>query len=197
MSLGPKATSVKVDGTPDDFQIPLAYHGEAEPGGATRLVVSVPTDRLAEVHRALIGNLKGPFGLLYRQKIDRRAVAQGKTPNQGLPPTDRVALELEPERLFAALNDHAPLIYHDARHEFWVRGDQGAQVIMDDDAIVYCYPDDPSFRDILEALGVAERPEQNVSNRDYVKHWFLAEADGHEDGLIADLGLQAVPHRKG
>ena len=53
MSLGPKATSVKVDGTPDDFQIPLAYHGEAEPGGATRLVVSVPTDRLAEVHRAL------------------------------------------------------------------------------------------------------------------------------------------------
>ena len=112
---GPKATSVQVDGSPDDFAIPLAYHGEAEPGGATRLVVSAPTNRLYEVHTALLSNLVGPLGLLYRQKVDRRSVAEGKTPTQGLPPTDRVSLELAPERLFAALKDHGPLVYHDAR----------------------------------------------------------------------------------
>ena len=68
--------------------------------------------------------------------------------------------------------------------------------VMDQDGVLYCYPDDPSFRDVLEAAGVHERSVQTLADRDYVKHWFHAECDEHEAGLMQDLGLQEVPHRK-
>lgn len=186
-----KATSVTVEGEEDGFVIEPGYRGEVDPRGSTRLVVSVPREDLPRVHRALLGVLEPPLGLLYRQKIDRRAPRP-----DGAPPRDFVALELPRGDLLDALEGAETLLYDDARAEIWVRGRHGDQVILDTDALVYAYPDDPAFRDVLTAAGVPVKRVTTMSERDYVKHWFRAQADAQEDALLGALGAAEVPHRK-
>lgn len=190
-ALGPKATSVTLEGEDDGFVIEPGYRGESDHQGTTRLVASVPTERLAEVHHALLGALGEPFGVLYRQKVDR----QNPRPN-GAPPKDFVGLELPRDRVLTALTHAAPLVYHDARCEVWVRGRHGDQVVLDADGVLYAYPDDPAFRDALDAVGLPERQVPIMADRDYVKHWFHASNDPLEDALIAALGLTPIAPRR-
>jgi len=187
--LGPKATSVTQEGAPDDFVIEAGYRGEDDGRGTTRIVASVPTERLASVHAQLVRALGTPVGVLYRQKVDRR----DPKPN-GAPPRDFIALELPADVVLEALSEAAPLVYHDARCEVWLRGRLGDQVVLDADGVLYCYPDDPAFRDALDACGVPVREVPTMADRDYVKHWFHAENDALEDALVARLGLTEVPH---
>lgn len=189
-TLGPKATSVTKEGEPDDFVIEAGYRGEADHQGTTRIVASIPTARLAEVHAAMVGGLVEPLGLLYRQKVNRL----DPKPN-GAPPRDFVALELTRARLLAALSEAASLVYHDARCEVWIRGRHGDQVVLDTDGVLYAYPDDPTFRDALDNCGIPVRQVPTLTDRDYVKQWYHAENDERERALITALGLSEVPHR--
>ena len=186
-----KAQSVTVEGEPDGWTPEPAYHGELDPRGPTRLVASVPPSHLPEVHQALLRCLQPPLSVLYRQKVNRR----DPKPN-GAPPRDYVALQLSDEHVLKAVAEHAALVYEDARAELWVRDNLNAQVVLDTEGLLFAYPDDPSFRDALDNAGVPEAASQTLAERDYVKHWYHAEADVHEDGLMANLGLQEVPHRK-
>ncbi|MBW1878297.1 MAG: hypothetical protein JRJ84_08050 [Deltaproteobacteria bacterium] len=188
----PKASSVRQDGEPDDFCIGSGFWGERDPGGTTRLVVSVPPERLGALHQVLVGALQAPLGLLYRQVVDRRNPRP-----QGAPPRDQVALELPTERVLAVLQRYAPLVYHDARGEYWLRGALGEQIVLDGDGLLFCYPDDPAFRDVLEAAGLAEGKLETLQDRDYVKHCFHAECDALEDRMVSELGLTEVVPRKG
>lgn len=185
-----RAASVTKEGEPDGWTPEPGYHGELDPRGQTRLVVSVPPDQLPTVHRALIASLSPRLGLLYRQKVDRRNPRP-----QTAPPVDHVGLDLDPGLVHQALEAHAPLVYGDARAEIWIRGRLGEQVVLDIDGVIFCYPDDPAFRDALDAIGVPDRSVQHLGERDYVKHWYHAACDAHEDGLRTDLGLQQVAHR--
>jgi len=187
-----KAESVTPDGDDDGFTIALAYHGEMTPNGDTRLVASAPPRDLQRLHTCLVAALAPPLNFLYRQKVDR---ADPKP--QGSPPRDFVALDLPAERVEAALSDASSLVYHDARCEIWIRGALGEQVILDTDGMIFCYPDDPSFRDALDAAGLPDENFDGMDKRDYVKQWFHAENDDIEQSLIAFLRLQEVPHRRG
>ena len=193
---GPKAQSVTSDGSEDGWEMQAGWRAEADPSGATRIAAAVPTAELLGVHLALVRCLSAPVGMLYRQKVDRRAVAQGATPPQGAPPRDFVSLELPPGQVLAALEKHTDVVHHDARCEVWVRGKLGDQVVLDTDGMLFAYPDDPAFRQALEAEGVPGADVETIESRDYVKHWFHADADAAEDGLVSDLQLQEVPHRK-
>lgn len=188
---GPKATSVTVDGAEDGFVPEAGWEAEMTPRGDTRLVVSVPHGDLPAVHAALIAALSPPLGLLYRQEVDRRNPRP-----QGAPPRDLVALDLPADRVIAALGEAAPLVYGDARCEVWIRGRMGEQVVLDHDGLIYVYPDDPAFRDAVQAAGVPGRDVVTMAERDYVKHWFHAENDALEDALIASLRLTEVPLRR-
>lgn len=190
-----KATSVTVEGDDDGWEAPRAFHGEMSLDAGTRLIVSVPAADLGQVHRALIDALAGPLSFLYRQKIDRRAVASGETPATTMPSRDFLALDLDKDEVRDALAACADLVYHDARGEFWIRGGSGEQLVLDADGLVFCYPDDPSFRDVLASHDIEERDVQTVADRDFVKHWFHAEADEAEDRLIGGLRLLEVPNR--
>jgi len=186
-----KAISVTIEGEPDGWSPEACYHGELDPRGPTRLVASVPADQLPRVHEALIRCLQPPLSVLYRQKVDRR----NPKPN-GAPPRDFVALQLSDDHVLSAITKHSMIVYGDARAELWVRDNLNAQVVLDQDGMLFAYPDDPSFRDALDGAGVPEATHQTMAERDYVKHWFHAEADAHEDGLMENLGLQEVPHRR-
>lgn len=182
-----RAQSVTQSGEPDGYEPPLAWGPERTPTGETRIVVSVPPGELPRVHQALLGALQPPLGVLYRQKVDR----QDPKP-QGAPAVDHLALELPPGRVRTALEACAGVVYHDARSELWIRGDLGEQLVLDQDGLLYLYPDDPSFRDALASAGVPESEAQTLAERDYVKHWFHAEHDPEEADLIARLGLTRV-----
>ncbi len=187
----PKAVSVTQTGDADGWTPAPGFYPEITPRGDTRLTASVPVERLAEVHAALVRAVAEPLSFLYRQKIDRASPRP-----QGAPPRDFVALGLPAERALAALAEAGPLVYGDARCEVWIRGALGEQVVLDEDGLLYTYPDDPSFRDALTALGIPEEDVDTISDRDYVKHWFHATNDALEAGLIASLGLAEVPHRR-
>lgn len=187
---GPKAESVLATGEPDGWQPEPAYFGEVDPSGDSRLVASVGTDALAATHAALLGALTAPLSLLYRLVIDRRAPRP-----QGAPPRDFVAVELPSGRVAAALEDHGDAVYHDARAEVWVRDAAHRQVVLDQDGVLYAYPDHPDFRAALAGCGLQERQVETLAGRDYVKHWFHVEADAHEDGIVAALGLSEMPPR--
>lgn len=188
---GPKAESVQRDGTPDGWQIAPGWLSEATPTGESRIVVSVPTERLPAVHAALVRAMGGPLGFLYRQEIDR------KNPRpQGSPPKDFVGLNLPADRVLTALVEAAPLVYSDARCEIWIRGPRGDQIVLDHDGLLYCYPDDPGFRDVLQREEIPPEDVQTMADRDYVKHWFRAELDPIEESLISSLRLTAVPARR-
>ncbi len=183
---GPKATSVTAEGADDGFVVSPGWTAEATPAGDTRIVASVPLDDLQRVHATLVSALAPPLGFLYRQEVDR------KNPRpQGSPARDHVSLDLGPSRVLAALDRCAPLVYSDARCEIWIRGRLGEQVVLDHDGLLFCYPDDPSFRAALEQAGVPAVDVETLHERDYVKHWFRAEADPLEDELARMLGLSA------
>jgi hypothetical protein len=182
--MGPKAMSVTESGEDDGFVPEPGWMVEMTPDGETRLVVSVPVGDLARVHAALATALAPPISVLYRQKIDRAE----KRPHDA-PARDHVAVGLPLDRVMDALQAAAPLVYHDARGEFWLRGKRGEQLILDQDGLMFCYPDDPAFREALAEAGVPGRDVTTIADRDYVKHWFHAEADASEAQLLATLHL--------
>ena len=183
----PRAVSVTQAGEPDGFEIVAGYHAEVDFSGTTRLMLSVPTAFLERVHRDLVKQLDPPLGLLYRQKVDRRSPRP-----EGAPPVDFVSLELRPQRVLDALAACAGLVYHDARAEIWVRGRGGEQVILDPDGVLFCYPDDPSFRDVARMYGLSDGKVETLLERDYVRHHFDAANDALEDRLIEILGLERM-----
>jgi hypothetical protein len=191
MLTNPKAESVTKDGVSDGWTVQAGFHGERELGGPTRLLVSVPTAHLSRVHHDLVRACKPPLSVLYRQKVDRRNPGP-----EGAPPRDFLALELDHDTVVAALNECANLAYHDARCEIWVRGRRNEQVILDSDGLLYCYPDDPTFRDVAMRHGLAEGEVETLIERDYVKHWYHAENDVDERAFIDGLGLtEMAPQR--
>lgn len=184
---GPKATSVTEQGAEDGFQIGLGWERQVGNAGDTRLLVSVPTERVAEVHLGLLEALQPPLALLYRRCVDRL----DPKPN-GTPPEDFLAHELTLAEITAALRRAGDLIWHDARCEVWVRGLMGEQVILDQDGLLYAYPDDPSFRGVLDQLGVPEQHVEVMLDRDYVKHHYHATCDPLEQALLRELYLVPV-----
>ena len=189
---GPKAVSVSPDGQADGWEPTAGWFAEITPVGDTRLTVSVPADRLTKVHGALLRALTPPVSVLYRQKVNRRDPKP-----QGSPPRDFVARDVDLGRVVEACQTAGGLLYGDARCELWIQGELGERLILDEDGMLFAYPDDPAFRDALSLEGIPEQQVELISERDYVKHWFRAECDALEDGLVASLGLTEVPHRKG
>lgn len=182
-NLPAKAVSVTRDGQPDGYVPPTHYTPQVLDGGFTRLLVSLPPERLEEVHRALFEALTPPLKVAYQQLTDRQKGVQ-------LPkPRALVAVELPRDRVRAALQDHRHLVYHDGRHQLWIRGADGEQLVMEEVGVIYMYPDDPSFRAVLESQGVLEGRGETLDVRDYVRVTFDASCDGEEDALIHDLGL--------
>lgn len=181
--LPPKAQSVTREGEPDGF-VPHSFHQpQVLQGGFTRLLVSVPQARLETVHRALIAALEPPLKVAYQQLTDRRAGIQ-------LPkPRSLVAVELPRDRVLAAMERYRRLVYHDGRHQLWIRGAAGEQVVLEEVGVIYVYPDDPSFRSVLVAAGVAEGEGETLAERDYIKVTFDAACDTEEDLLHHELGL--------
>ncbi|MEN0061870.1 MAG: hypothetical protein AAGA48_06935 [Myxococcota bacterium] len=193
---GPKAVSVLESGEDDGWVPKPGWYPEMTPQGETRLTVSVGHQRLPAVHQALVRAMPAPLSVLYRQRIDRSAVEQGKTPPQGQPPRDFVAVSLSTDTVIAALQAAADLVYGDARNEVWVRSAQHDQLVLDEDGVVYVYPDDPVFRDALRAESLPEHDVDTMHDRDYVKHWFRPECDAQETAFLTTLGLTEVPHRR-
>jgi len=183
----PKAESVTEKGEGDGWQVPAAFFQQHDPSGPTRLVVSVPTAYLNQVFYSFVRALGSSVSVLYRQKVDRV-----KPRPQGAPPRDFLALEVEPEVAVAAFQECEDLLFHDARHELWLRGRRNEQLILDSDGLIYLYPDDPSFRDICRGFGLVEGRVPTIMDRDYVKQWYHAENDVQEQALIAGLGLRAM-----
>lgn len=189
--LGPKAESVFENGEPDGWSVVEGWQAQRDDNGTTRVMVAVRHERLAAVHRALVECLAPPLSFLYRQKVDRN-----KPGKAGDPPRDFVALMLEPSEVLSALSTAGGLLYHDARCEIWIRGGLGDQIVLDTDGLLFCYPYDPAFREVLKSFGVESVEElQTIAHRDYVKHWFHASCDAEEDALIDELTLSEVPHR--
>ncbi len=181
--LPPKAISVTKDGQPDDWLAPRGVRAQVAPDGTTRLVISVPSSELAEVHLALLAALSEPISFRYLQLTDRRT---GQLPK----PRNLVVMDVPLDRVRAALVARPELVWHDGRHQLWLRGNFGEQVVLDELGVLYCYPDDPSFRDAL--AGVPLGPAVGLDGRDYVKVNFLAEADLQEASLVDALNLLEV-----
>lgn len=174
MSMSPKAVSVDANGEPDGFEPESGWEAMVIPGGYTRLAVSVTQADMGRVHRALVANLNPPLRVLYVQLTDRLAG------NQLDPPRRFVALDVRPEVLDAALEAYAPLIYQDGRHQLWVQGRGEDKVILEETGVMYVYPDDPLFRDVLATNGIPEQKQETMADRDYVRVNFLAEGDAME-----------------
>ena len=126
-------------------------------------------------------------GVLYRQFVDRR----NPGPNNA-PPTDYVGLDLARDTVVEVLAETENLIYHDARCELWLRGEMGDQIILDRDGLIYCYPDDPAFRDVLASFDLPEGEIEVLLERDYVRHVYHAENDALEDAFKETLGLVRI-----
>ena len=181
----PKAQAVTVEGLPDARNIPRGYRVQVAPDGGTRLVVSVPSEELPAVHLRLLAALTPPVSVRYVRLTDRRG--RGALPK----PESYVGMDLPPAVVAAALQAAPALVWHDGRHQLWLRGHLGEQVVLDELGVLYAYPDDPGFRDAL--AGVPEGTSVGMDGRDYVKVTFLAEADNEEEGLIAALSLREWP----
>lgn len=178
-----KAQSVTVHGEPDGFVPAAFFKAEVLSGGFTRLTVSLPPDRLEAVHRALVAAMEPPYKLLYQALTDRQSGIQLDKP------LHLVAVELPRDRVLGVLDRYRGLVYHDGRHQLWVRGMLGEQVVLEEIGVIYVYPDDPSFRDALEAQGVPEGDGPTLAERDYIRVSFDAAHDAEEEGLIQDLNL--------
>ena len=182
--LPPKASSVHQDGSPDGFTPPLHFRSEVAPEGMTRLTISAPVDRLAAIHRALVAAVGGPVGVMWIRLTDRAA---GRHLDEK--PARFLAMEIASDRALEALEAASTLLYHDGRGQLWIRGALGEQIVLDEMGLLYAYPDDPLFRDALEACGVPEGAAPTMADRDYVRVQFQASADGEERALIEGLGL--------
>lgn len=184
-ALPPKAASVTVEGHPDDWTPPRSFRAQVAPDGTTRLVVSVPADELAAVHLRLVEALEAPWSVRYLKLTDRQTGQLQK-------PETWVRMDVKPELVREALHNSAALVWHDGRHQLWIRGRMGDTVVLDELGVLYCYPDDPAFR---AALGdIPESKALGMDGRDYVRVQFLAEADAQEQALVHALSLQ---HWKG
>lgn len=181
-TLPPKASSVTKDGEPDGYVPPMAYKLQVLDGGYTRLVVSTPPNRLRLIHRTLVLALQPPLKFLYIRLTDR---IRGQLPK----PEQYVAVELSQDRVLDALDKYAPLIYNDGRNQIWVRSALNEQIVLEEIGALFCYPDDPLFRDKIEQFGIVEARHESIDTRDYVKVNFLAEADAMEKDLMHELGL--------
>lgn len=186
----PRATSVTEAGEPDGFESTTAWWPDHDPEFGTRLVISVSDADRARVHLALAKGLGERIGVLYRRHVDRL-----KPRPNGSPPEDFVGLEIPRAHLISVLEKVGDVVYSDARAEFWLRGQLGEQLIMDQDGMLFCYPDDVAFRDALKAEGVPEGEVKTISDRDYVKHWYHAPNDAAERSLIDELGLVPMASR--
>jgi hypothetical protein len=179
----PKAESVTREGQPDGFIPDRFFRPEVLQGGVTRLVVSVPMMDLEPVHQALVAALSPPLKLLYVQMTDRRRGVQLPKPIQ------RVAVEVPRDRVAQALKSYRRLIYHDGRHQLWIRGAQGEQVVLEEVGQMYVYPDDFLFRDTLLAAGIPEGDGEEMAVRDYVRVTFDAHCDKEEAQFIQEFHL--------
>jgi len=179
--LPPKAVSVTREGEPDGWVPPRGWRAQVAADGSTRLVISVPPSELPATWLALAQALGAPLSVRYLQLTDR---ARGQLPK----PRNFVAMDLPADRLLAALSARPALVWHDGRHQLWVRGRFGEQLVLDELGVLYGYPDDPAFRDAL--AGLPETATVGMDGRDYVRVSFLAEADAEERSLIEELGLR-------
>ena len=180
----PKASSVLADGQPDTWISPRCWRAQVAPDGSTRIVVYVPAEELPDWHLRLIQAMGAPFGVAYMQLTDRRVGSPHPVPQR------YVGIEQPAEKVVEALKQAGDLIWYDGRHQIWVRGAFGEQVVLDELGVLYCYPDDPSFRDAL--LELPESTATGMDSRDYVKVHFRAEADAQELQLIQALHLTKV-----
>ncbi len=183
----PKARAVDEQGRLLDQSQPTRFLAEAAPDGTTRLAVAVPAERLQAVHAAMVDLLQAPLGVLYVQLVDRQAGQQHEEPKRF------VGVDLQPASVHEAIASAAGLVYGDGRHQLWVKGARGAQIILDELGMIWTYPDDPSFREALARLGVDEGDAPSIGEADYVRVELVAEADVQEAALIARLGLQELP----
>jgi len=181
----PKAESVTREGAPDGFLPPDVFVPQVLEGGYTRLTISCAPERLEALHRDLVAALQAPLKLLYVQLTDRQHGQLDK-------PRQHVGVDLELDLVLGALSQARQLVYQDGRHQLWVRGALGEQIVLEELGVLYAYPDDPSFRDICQRHGLHEDPRgQTMAERDYVKVNFLAQADAQEERLVWKLGLQS------
>ena len=180
--LPPKAESVDRQGRADGFVPPVFYRPEVIGGGHTRLTVSLPPERIEAVHRALVASLEPPLKLLYVQLTDRKT---GQLPK----PRQLVAVELGTEQVLDVLERYRALIYHDGRNQLWVRGALEEQVVLEEISVIYVYPDDPVFREVLEANDVPPGEGETMAERDYIKVHFASRNDPQERRLIQELNL--------
>ena len=177
-----KATSVNQDGTPDGFVPPIAYRVDVSPDGVTRIACSAGPKLLIALD-AVLGAMQGPVGVLWVRQVDRQ---QGRQ----LPkPEHWVAVEKDKAQVSSVMARCRNLLTVDGRGQLWLRGGFTEQVVLDEVGTLYCYPDDPSFRDALEAVGIQEKPHENLEDRDYVRVNFSAMADAEEKLLSQELGL--------
>ena len=106
-------------------------------------------------------------------------------------PRRYLSVDIPAERVLSVFDRCRTLLYQDGRHQTWVRGAMREQLILEYDGMLFLYPDDLSFRDVLHGLGVREDAKaQAIGDRDYVKVNFQATADPEEARLMAELRLQ-------
>ena len=182
-----KSISVTEEGQPDGFEAPLLYKGQVGPDGTTRLVVSAPVDELPRIHRRLIEALSAPLGVLWVQLVDRSTSTR-----QEDSPKRWITLEQEAPKVLGALSACAELLYEDGRGQLWIRGALGEQLVLDELGLIYLYPDDSSFREVLAEAGVEESDTETMAERDFVRVEFVASADALETTLLADLSMQPM-----
>ena len=180
-ALPPKASSVTVEGKPDGWVAPRSWRAQQAPDGSTRLVVSVPSHELEATHLALLSPLEAPWSVRYLKLTDRQS---GQLPK----PETWVRMDVRPDTVRDAMAAARRLIWHDGRHQLWIRGRMGDQVVLDELGVLYAYPDDPAFQAALADLPRSDAV--GMDGRDYVRVELLAEADAEERAFIHALSLQ-------
>ena len=181
----PKAQIVTQSGEADPRSLPRGWRVTTFPDGTTQVAVSVPPSELPGVHAALLGVLGKEIGLMQLRLTDRQLGQLAK-------PERRVAMNLPADRVLVAINARSALVYEDGRHQLWARGALGEQVVLDELGLVYCYPDDPGFRDVMSALVLPETTAPMACDEEhfpYVRVNFLAEADEQERSLWDELHM--------
>ncbi|MAA77808.1 MAG: hypothetical protein CL916_00995 [Deltaproteobacteria bacterium] len=177
-----KSQSVNKEGALDGFIPPMAYQAQLLDGGYTRIEISSPPSKLSYIHKKLIEVMEGPLKIRYLRMTDR---VKGQLPK----PESYVAVEVSKERIFHICDECSNLLYHDARHQLWIRGIQEEQLVLDELGMLYIYPDDFLFRETLNTLGWIEAKHESMAERDYVKVFFDAQADIQEKMFMQALGM--------
>ena len=178
----PKSQSVTKQGGLDGFIPPMAYSPQVIDGGYTRIEISAPSSKLSFIHKKLLEVMQPPFKVRYVRMTDR---LHGQLPK----PESYVAVELSKERLIQVCSEYETLLYHDARHQFWIRGAAEEQLVLDELGMLYIYPDDFLFRETLSQYGWIAASHESMATRDYVKVYFDAQADQEEQSLMHSLGM--------